>query len=320
MDAAPADTGCTMFGVAPAKQPPSGQPVFKFIGGTASVSPSKKRVHDELKKKQTAALASAKPRSNPFAQYGVPNNAGSAQTSNTSSKGSPNATRTGHGHPQQSPRRIAKVVRPSDMHVDSSSVPQDTASQPKSASTSQPAGASIFSASDRGQPSSLQPHAMPLHNAAARMSNAQPSSNPSFSRPGQPQPSSVFGTSASQAAASKPAAKAAATSFSNKAAPPNQHPTAASPIDDTSALTPERFRLGSAGQAGNASKGRAAGSSPFKGFGLHADDDVDTAPATPSAGFSGFQPGVQSEPSLHLATVLITYVCLLLMFLANMGK
>ena len=321
MDATPADTGCTMSGVAPAEQPPSGQPVFEFTGGTASVSPSKKRVHDELKKKKNAALASAQPRSNPFAQYGVSNNAGSAQSSNATCRGSPNATRSGHGPSQQSPRRIGKVVRPSDMHVDSGSVPQDTAPPTNSASTSQPAAASVFRANSSGQPpSTAQPRTAPLHNAAAKMFNAQPSSNPSFSQSLQPQSASIFGIPASQTAASKPAATAAATSFSSLDVQPDQPSTTASQAEDASASTPERFRFGSAGQRGSAGKGRAAGSSPFKGFGLHADDDVDTAPATPSAGFAGFQPGVQSEPSFHLAIVLIPYSCLLSTFLANMGK
>ena len=94
----------------------STQPAFTIGSAAASVSPSKKRMHNALKTRQGSAAASTTlpPRANPFAQYGVANGVSSSQTGRATARGSPVAAQSGFGSPQPSSRRSLKTVRRSD--------------------------------------------------------------------------------------------------------------------------------------------------------------------------------------------------------------
>lgn len=83
-----------------------------FPAGTASaapLSPSKKRIHRDLKLKRAAAAPQkgVPSKANPFAQYGVPVE-DAAIKSAASALSSPNKGQSGAPSPKKSPRRVAR--------------------------------------------------------------------------------------------------------------------------------------------------------------------------------------------------------------------
>lgn len=297
MESVSADIGPRPSG--PLKQPASTQPVFTIGSGAMPVSPSKKRMHNALKMRQAAppATASLPPRANPFAQYGVANGVSNSQASRSSAHGSPVAGQPSFSSPRQSPRKV-KVVRPSDgvqgMNIDSSTT---FASSPvcegEHAAKSHPAAANTFNGF------ATQPAAMHTH------SNAHTAASTLF-------PSQAFrdaGTGLNDPAGHAPkpepskANEKADTSTTNLPSSPSFqdlcNPSAR--VEPAIAATPPAFRFGMK-QADDASKAKP--SMPFRGFGLHEE----AAPETPSASFSGFQPGMQSKhtvAALHSVSRLI---------------
>ncbi|KAL0051715.1 hypothetical protein WJX82_000922 [Trebouxia sp. C0006] len=131
----------------------STQPAFTIGSGAASVSPSKKRMHNALKTRQGSAAASTTlpPRANPFAQYGVANGVSSSQPGRTTARGSPLAAQSGFGSPHPSPRRSLKTVRRSDgaqgMNIDLTTPLEAAAADLIKSNASQPAASSAFNGS-----------------------------------------------------------------------------------------------------------------------------------------------------------------------------
>jgi hypothetical protein len=281
----------------------STQPAFTIGSAAASVSPSKKRMHNALKTRQGSAAASTTlpPRANPFAQYGVANGVSSSQTGRATARGSPVAAQSGFGSPQPSSRRSLKTVRRSDgaqgMNIDLTTPLEAAAADLIKSNASQPAASSAFNGS------ATQPVAQPdsASSKAASSSFAQkhfsaPLSTQAFQTgtgsngqtrsagPGPSAPQQPAGTSASVSAA--PASPPLGPSLSTSAA------AAADPAASFS------FGFGFA-QAETASDAMPSPQRPFRGFGLHADSEQ-AALDTPSSRFPGFQPGIQSRNSISL--------------------
>ena len=306
MDSKSGDIGHHTPGTAHAKQPVSTQPVFTVGSGTAPVSPSKKRMHKDLKMRKggSSATSTLPPRANPFAQYGVANGVAS-QASRTSGRGSPiAAAQPGCGSPQQSPRRV-KVVRPSDglqgMNLDSSMPPETSADEGSSAEHLQPAASSTFNGFTP-QPSTARPHSggSTAADMSCPLSSSRASDQPFIqtstlfngcirypSGPARPPDATQQpGTSSSSATPTSPSNQSQGTSAA----------AAGAGTDAQVTSTPVRFRFG-------ARQAKPSPQRPFRGFGLHADDEQ-AAPDTPTAAFPGFQPRHQGEYSHPLCAQL----------------
>ena len=274
----------------------STQPAFTIGSAAASVSPSKKRMHNALKTRQGSASASTTlpPRANPFAQYGVANGVSSSQAGRTTARGSPVAAQSGFGSPQPSSRRSLKTVRRADgaqgMNIDLTTPLEAAAAEVKS-TASQPAASSAFNGSANqpvAQPESAsstaassifaQKHlSAPLSTQASYQTGTGLTSQTRSSRPGPSAQQQPAGTSASMAPASLPHGPGFSTS---------------------AAAAASCFSFGSA-QAETAGDAMPSPQRHFQGFGLHAESEQ-AAPDTPSARFPGFQPGIQSRNSISL--------------------
>lgn len=282
MDTMPSQAGCNLPAGAATKQPAAQPPVFTFGSKAAAVSPSKKRMHNQLKLRQTASSrASSQPRPNPFAQYGVTSSGSISQAGNASSRSSPGVPKFGIGSPQQSPRRV-KVIRPAEMSIDTDTVSQAAASRSNPSSASQPASvANGLNGFHFSQEPAASQCSNPADSTRATSSGRMSSNQPGTSAP-------LFSTAARQAAA----------------APCQQHfagAALAAAADNAAASTPAKFPPDLISEAEDARQtSTGAASTPFKGFGLHADDeDADSTPQMPAASFRGFQPGVQSKADLQ---------------------
>ncbi len=279
----------------------STQPAFTIGSAAASVSPSKKRMHNALKTRQGSASASTTlpPRANPFAQYGVANGVSSSQAGRTTARGSPVAAQSGFGSPQPSSRRSLKTVRRSDgaqgMNIDLTTPLEAAAAEVKS-TASQPAASSAFNGS-ANQPVAqsesasstaassffAQNLAAPLSNQASFQTGTAPTSQTRSARPGSSAQQQPTGTSASASAAP---------------ASPRRGPGLSTSVAAAAGPAASCFTFGFA-QAETASDAMPSPQRPFQGFGLHADSEQ-AAPDTPSARFPGFQPGIQSRNSISL--------------------
>ncbi len=315
MESLSSDMGQRLPGsVTQPKLPVSAQPTFTIGSGTAPVSPSKKRMHNALKMRQGATVATSglPHHANPFAQYGVANGTGSSQAGRSSARSSPVAAQpAGFGSPQQSPRRV-KVVRPSDgatgMNIDSAMPTAATAAQGRSASSTEPTASGTFHSSN-ALPDDAQPRkaASTAGGVFFSQCTAPSSWNHSFLQTSTSanrhtahatNPLRPSAAAPPQAEASSPGMPAASSfdqgSSTSAAAPP-----------PPAAATPTRFRFGSATQTGDATDAKPSPQHPFRGFGLHADA-AQAAPETPTASFPGFQPGIHSKnsnasPALYLS-------------------
>ncbi|DBA87393.1 TPA: hypothetical protein ACH3X1_004435 [Trebouxia sp. C0004] len=272
----------------------STQPAFTIGSADASVSPSKKRMHNALKTRQGSVSASTTllPRANPFAQYGVAG-VSSSQPGRTSSRGSPVATQSGFGSPQPSPRRVLKAVWPSDgaqgMNIDLIT-PLEPATAEARSTTSQPAVSSAFNGS------ATHPVAQPESTSSLAASSFFPQKNLSAPLSTQaPFQTGIGPTSQTTSGGHSPSAhqQPAGTSPSASAAPASP-PRGPGPSTSAAAATAAScFGFGSA-LAETASASMPSPQGPFHGFGLHADFEQ-AALDTPSARFPGFQPGIQNH-------------------------
>lgn len=294
MESLSAEQGCQQPSsfVSPAKQPVSMQPAFTMGSGAASISPSKKRAHKDLKMRQTAASASTSQpaRPNPFAPYGVGTNASSSQAGKPPAKGSPGKSSLG-GSPHRRIKVTLKVDRSQGMNIDSG---------PTAPRTSSSTGASSRSAARSGvYPSSKQP-------STAQPSSAGTSSSGMFF----PQATAAFSSDASflpKGPTIFPFKPAASTDTFRQPTDAAINPTsrvtsqapgasasdaAASPAAVAATPPGNKFRFGFSQMSdADASTSQA----PFQGFG--AAGVAQDAPGTPTVKFPGFQPGVQSMMS-----------------------
>ena len=289
----------------------STQPAFTIGSAAASVSPSKKRMHNALKTRQGSASASTNlpPRANPFAPYGVANGVSSSQPGRTSARGSPVAAQSGFGSPQPSSRRSPKTVRRSDgaqgMNIDLTTPLEAAAAEIKS-TASQPAASSLFNGfatQPVAQPESASSSAAssffaqkhfsaPMSTQASFQTDTGPNGQTRSARPGPSAQQQPAGTSASASAA--------------PASPP--HGPGLSTSAAAAGAAASCFSFGFA-QAETASDAMPSPQRPFQGFGLHADSEQ-AAPDTPSARFHGFQPGIQSRNSISFTRICLdTLTC-----------
>ena len=307
----------------PVKQPVDMQPAFTMGSGAATLSPSKKRAHKDLKFKQTAASASSSPppRANPFAPYGVATNANSSQANRRPAKGSPVKASTGASPPRPF-KVLLKPDRPQGMNIDSGSSSPSTACF--TGMSPRPTASTASSVADHtpNQPGHTQPFAtatastgmlfpQPTAAASCRLSVAQdtlpPGGHTAF----------TFKPSASTAASSHPSSQATANPFSFKPAATTDasRPSAAAPKSTSRYhdAAPASQAAAAAAAAAAATAAAAAATppsfsfrsrqvpatntpsaqTPFQGFGNASV--VQDAPDTPGVRFPGFQPGVQSE-------------------------
>ena len=292
MESPSAEKGCQhpSSTVSPAKQPVSMQPAFTMGSGAASVSPSKKRAHKDLKMRQTAASASSSQpaRPNPFAPYGVGTNASSSQAVKPPAKGSPGKPSLG-GSPHRRIKVTLKLDRSQGMIIDSGPTSSFTGKSSRSAA---PSGAHPFSS----HPSPAQPSSAGASSSGTffPQSTTAFSSNASFLPKGQTSSTSFpFRPAAATDTSRQPTAAA-----TNPASPVDNKPTGASAsgtaASPAAAATPSgnKFRFGFP-QMTDADTSSAQ--PPFQGFG--AAGAVQDAPETPTVSFPGFQPGVQSMMS-----------------------
>ena len=281
MDSLPRDAGPQRASstAVPAKSPASMQSAFTMGSDAAPISPSKKRAHRDLKIRHTAvsSLSIQPAKVNPFAPYGV--------HSSSTNQPSKNPAQRSPGKAQPSPRRIKVSLKaPSgaqDMHVDSGSVPLNTASFSGVSSA-----AAAPDAAER--PSN--------HATTAQPSNVSFSAGTASTATGFPQtavPPNPFSNSHATSAsfAFKPAVSGASTDPMANPGSPNiglrSNAAASAAATSPPAVTPPSFCFGSSHQM---HAGASTPQVPFQGFGAAG------ATETSSATSAGFQTGVQSEP------------------------
>lgn len=300
MDSLPADTRSQRASstAAPAKQPARAQSAFTMGSGAAPVSPSKKRMHKDLKMKQTAASSpSIQPaKANPFAQYGV-NPGSSNQPSRSPSQRSPGKAQLGPSSPRRFKVTLKGPNAPQSMHIDSGSVPSGTASL---------SGMSPAAAAPHNHSTTTQPTSAPFPAGTASTSTGFPQMavpvNP-FTSCHAPSASFTF-KPAGSGTATNPAAPSANAGLPNTGVRPDARPTraasaaASAAAASPAAVTPPSFRFGAHQRHAGASSPQV----PFQGFG--AAGPSHGAAESPTASFAGFQPGVQSKPVAFTVTAL----------------
>lgn len=286
MDSLPRDAGSQRASstAVPAKPPASMQSAFTMGSDAAPISPSKKRAHRDLKIRQTAVSSpSIQPaKANPFAPYGV--------HSSSTNQPSKNPAHRSPGKAQPSPRRIKVSLKAPDgaqnMHVDSGSVPLNTAPFSGVSSAAAEPNAAERLSSD--------------HATAAQLSNTPFPAGTASTAKGFVQtavPANSFSNSHTTSAtfAFKPAVSGASTDPTANPGSPNtgvrSNAAASAAAASPAAVTPPSFRFGSSHHI------HAGASSPqvsFQGFG--AAGSLHSATGTSSATFAGFRSGQQSKP------------------------
>lgn len=295
MDFLPADTRSQHASstAVPAKQPASTQSAFTMGSGAAPVSPSKKRMHKDLKLRQTAPSSpSIQPaKANPFAQYGV-NSGSSTQPSRSPSQRSPGKAQLGPSSPRRFKVALKTPNTAQSMHIDSNSMPSGTTSL---------SGMSSPTAAPHNHSTTAQPSCAPFPAGTASTSTGFPQmavpANP-FTSHHAASASFAFKPAVSGTAANPAAAAPSASSGPpNIGVRPDARPTtaataaASATTASPAAVTPPSFRFGASHQR------HASATSPkvpFQGFGAAGGSQC--AAESPTAGFAGFQPGVHSKP------------------------